>query len=241
MKNSNGENLVLDIRENNASIRNTIKATMKLDDSITSWNLKALEKIIVIDSIGADAARREAAFERRRSNNIFTWAIIGGLADASNGEDSALDGALLGGLFGAATTSGSGDPEARVLLIFTNGDKLGLVVNQDELLKIMEVNQDDVIGGMSTNPLTDEQKRMVLNERKSAHLYKFYIYAAVLMGALFIQIMMAPGENAGSFWIGYSRLVQLATFVGSLTSVAIGLEVFKEYKIEDFIKTGEKL
>ena len=241
MKNSKGEILILDIRNDSTTIRNAIKATMKLDDSITSWNLKALEKIIVIDSIGADAARREAAFERRRSNNIITWAIIGGLADASNGDDSALDGALLGGLFGAATTSSSGDPEARILLIFTNGDKLGLVVNQDELLKIMEVNQDDVIDGMSTNLLTDNQKRMVLNERKSAHLYKFYVYAAALMGAFFIVTIMGPLENEHWFWIGYFRFVQLASVVCSLTCVLIGLEVFKEYKIEDFIKKGETL
>lgn len=190
MKNSSGKELVLNLGNDISNIEKPISSNTNLQNTCESWNLRALDSICIIDSLVDDQNRKQLAFKRKRENNILAWALIGGALDSTSGEDSVLDGALLGGLFGFASSGSADTPQASILLTFTNGDKLGLTVNQKELLQIMEVKQEDgLIAGKLVAPLTSSQKTYILECRKSEEQSENLMVSFMcIVGALFSKI-----------------------------------------------------
>ncbi|MDN5477410.1 MAG: hypothetical protein L0G48_02715 [Staphylococcus equorum] len=168
MKNTQGKEITFNLSEHSASIQEVIDSDTSLNGTVSTWNLSALDSINVIDSINDDKHRKEIEFKRKRKNNVITWAVIGSILDASSGDDSILDGVLLGGLFGLASSGSPKDPEASILLTFTNGDKLGLIVNKTELLKLMEVpQQENLIDGKTVRILSNTEQNQVIESRRS--------------------------------------------------------------------------
>lgn len=180
MKNTLGDELSLNLGEHYALIQEIIDSDTNLNGTIATWNLKALDSINVIDSINDDKQRKEIEFKRRRKNSVITWAVIGGVVDASSGDDSILDGVLLGGLFGYISSGSVKDPKASILLTFTNGDKLGLIVNQIDLLRIMEVPQDaNLIDGKTVRILSSTEQNCVVESRRSKEFFKSMVFGAL--------------------------------------------------------------
>ncbi|MFL1616221.1 hypothetical protein GHT89_16625 [Acinetobacter baumannii] len=241
MKDTLGKQLVIEITKNNSSIREPITSNTNLNASIDTWNLNAIDSIQVIDSIRDDHARKEVAFHRRRQNNIVTWAVMGGVIDGVSGDDTVLDGVVLGGLFGMATSGSAEKPIARILLTFTNGDKLGLTVDQDELLKIMEVKQvDDLVAGKKNKSLTLEQRDLILNLRRS-RVNTTHISMAVLSFVVACFVFMTTDISDDLI---YWKILLYICFFGlilcSLTFVLLGLELIKQRPKESFIRANEK-
>lgn len=117
MKDTNGNYLEFYIQNNEFKIVEKLTVNTNLANKISTWNLKAIESINIMDSIEHDANRKKAVFKRKKRNNIITWAVIGGLLDGSDGNDSVIDGLLLGGLFGAVTSGNAAKPD------FKNGSR----------------------------------------------------------------------------------------------------------------------
>lgn len=188
MKNTQGKDVLLNVGANSASIQEEIDSDTNLNGTITIWNLNALDSINVIDSISDDRTRKEIAFKRKRKNSVITWAVIGGALDASSGDDSILDGVLLGGLFGLASSGSVKEPEASILLTFTNGDRLGLIVNQKELLKLMEIpQQDNLIDGKTIRVLTSAEQIQIIESRRANEFFNLIvigIFGGVALGFL---------------------------------------------------------
>ncbi len=101
-------------------------------------DLQELESIRVITNHDDDLAMRQADAKRRRSSNVLAGAAFGALLDGSIGDDSILDGALIGAAFGYAGTPGVGEPLARVQLGFRDGRIDSFQVSRDEITLLHE-------------------------------------------------------------------------------------------------------
>jgi hypothetical protein len=218
MKNTLGKEITFNVGEQSASLQEVIDSDTNLNGTISTWNLSALDSINVIDSINDNKTRKEIAFQRKRKNNVITWAVIGGILDASSGDDSILDGVLLGGLFGLASSGSAEEPEASILLTFTNGDKLGLIVNKTELLKLMEIpQQENIIDGKSVKVLSKKEQNQVIESRRSNELTNQLV--KVMLGMVAIGIFnLFFGEdikelNHGSLLLSLCNIGSMIVFI----------------------------
>ncbi|WP_336767057.1 MULTISPECIES: hypothetical protein [Acinetobacter] len=237
MKNTQGKEITFHVGEQSASLQEVIDSDTNLNGTISTWNLSALDSINVIDSINDDKTRKEIAFKRKRKNNVITWAVIGGILDASSGDDSILDGVLLGGLFGLASSGSAKEPEASILLTFTNGDKLGLIVNKTELLKLMEIpQQENIIDGKTVRVLSNKEQNQVIESRRSNELTNQLVM--VMLGMVAIGIFnLFFGEdikelNHGSLLLSLANIVSMIVFALHVMYVAgiFGKKSDEEYK-----------
>ncbi|AGQ12288.1 hypothetical protein ABTC85_15495 [Acinetobacter baumannii] len=243
MKNTQGKELNLILGDRYASVQEVLDSKTNLNGTVASWNLKALDSIHVIDSINDDQKRNEIAFKRKRKNNVITWALIGGVLDASSGEDSILDGVLLGGLFGYASSGSVEKPEASILLTFTNGDKLGLYVNQNELLKIMEVQQEDnLIDGKKIGNLTVEQQQIVIESRRNDEFFNQLLAAVIMLIGIGLFNFLF-GEDVKQEVTHGALLLYIANIGGMLCFIYVVLYatgVIGNKTDEEFKKPNEK-
>jgi len=99
----------------------------------------------------------------RLKNNIVSGAIIGGLIDASEGEDSILDGILLGATFGALAT-GREEPKALIGLLLSDGSVIPFEVNKEEFSILKSVAVENQTKGIT--PSTPIRKRPLTKEEK---------------------------------------------------------------------------
>ncbi|WP_334070000.1 hypothetical protein [Acinetobacter colistiniresistens] len=237
MKNTQGKEITFHVGEQSASLQEVIDSDTNLNGTISTWNLSALDSINVIDSINDDKTRKEIAFKRKRKNNVITWAVIGGILDASSGDDSILDGVLLGGLFGLASSGSAKEPEASILLTFTNGDKLGLIVNKTELLKLMEIpQQENIIDGKTVRVLSNKEQNQVIESRRSNELTNQLVM--VMLGMVAIGIFnLFFGEdikelNHGSLLLSLANIVSMIVFALHVMYVVgiFGKKSDEEYK-----------
>ncbi len=242
MKSTQGKELIIKLSQHYATIQEALDSDTNLQGTVTSWNLKALDSINVVDSINDDRQRKEVAFKRKRKNNVLTWALVGGLMDASSGDDSIIDGVLLGGMFGYASSGNVEKPEARILLTFTNGDKLGVVVDQDELLQVLEVKQEDsLIDGKFVRSLSKTQKDAVLDSRRSDEQISYLILACLcLFGGFFLNGFL----NVTVEDVPHGQLLlNFATWGIGLTGLGfalLGCGFFGRKSKECYLKEGEQ-
>lgn len=242
MKSTQGKELIIKLGQHYATIQEALNSDTNLQGTVTSWNLKALDSINVVDSINDDRQRKEVAFKRKRKNNVLTWALVGGLVDASSGDDSIIDGVLLGGMFGYASSGSVEKPEARILLTFTNGDKLGVIVDQDELLQVLEVKQEDnLIDGKFVRSLSKTQKDVVLDSRRLDEQTSYLILACLcLFGGFFLNGFL----NLTVEDVPHGQLLlNFATWGIGLTGLGfalLGCGVLGRKSKECYLKDGEQ-
>lgn len=150
----------------------TIGHKTPLSATIKEWDLIQLETLMTVDSLRDDETRKLATHKNRKRKNIALGAVIGGVIDASAGDDSIVDGILLGALFGAFSTSSPTNPKAQVALIFSDGAHLAVEVSKDEYTQLQvfaKANQGKNTEGCSSSTkerkLNASEVNMILNRR----------------------------------------------------------------------------
>lgn len=110
----------------------SFRAHFDLMGTIKIWDLNQITSILTVDSLKNDELRKKEIHRRRKRSNILLGAVVGGLMDASEGDDSILDGVLIGAAFGAIATGSPSDPRAQIGILFQDGGTLSLDVSKEE-------------------------------------------------------------------------------------------------------------
>lgn len=106
---------------------------------VTEWNLDALRTIVVTDTSADDKRRRDAKHAADVRDGAAAGAVIGGVVDASSGDDGIADGVLIGALFGAACAGAPGKETAHIGLIFSDGSSLPVEVDRSEFTRLQTI------------------------------------------------------------------------------------------------------
>lgn len=113
------------------SIRKAVNRHTDLSKLQTQWNLCSLVNIITNDTLQADQTRVDAQYKRDIAMNMMLGAITGGVLDGMVGDDSIVNGVLIGTAFGAIATN-QRKPVAQVGLIFVDGKSVAIEVDKRE-------------------------------------------------------------------------------------------------------------
>lgn len=123
---------------------------------IIEYRLDRVKKVVTIDSIGEDQKRSieeqkdsEAQRIQNRGERVLLGAALGAGMDALSGDDSIVDGMLLGGLFGYASAGSSANaraPVAHIVICFSDGEKLPLIVDQKAMSLLVSKIEIDTKG-----------------------------------------------------------------------------------------------
>lgn len=108
-----------------------LSAASRIDAPRYRWNLAEIASIVTTDTL-ASAVARDAAVRQARTRRTLTGAVIGGAVDFTMGNDSILDGVLLGAAFGYLTSDSPQKITAKVGIIFNDGEALSLEVDATE-------------------------------------------------------------------------------------------------------------
>lgn len=130
---SNGSELYIatDNNQNPVAIRKKVGRQTDLSKLQTQWNLSNLVNIITNDTLQNDQSRIDAQYKRDIAINMMLGAITGGVIDNMIGDDSIINGVLIGTAFGAIATNKK-NPVAQVGLIFTDGESIAVEVDKHE-------------------------------------------------------------------------------------------------------------
>lgn len=171
------------------------------DTVIRQWDLTKLEKMFVGDSLESSKRRNETEHRTQLGTNIAAGAALGGLLDASNGDDSIVDGIILGGAAGAFMTSDEDEEEAKIGLIFSDGEILNLNVDMDEFTIIGSRLTSNKIKGVNTGAsMTKRQLRredieLIHDKRRTSKgMSNFLIFIMALAGLTLAPTILLP-EN----------------------------------------------
>lgn len=165
-----------------------LNASTPITIQIREWNLDQLETILTVDSVDDYEKRKKALHQRRRTKNMLLGGVVGGLI-ANSGDDSIVDGVLLGAAFGAICTSSPEEPKAQVGLLFSDGSHLAVEVNKDEYTQLQTLSvsshRQDVENFQSAfrdRSLTTSEVNSILNDR-ATNAFIRRIILAIIIGA----------------------------------------------------------
>jgi len=222
---ANGKSL--DLIDN--QIRETRFAQSSLLNTCKVWDLAHLDLIVTSDTIEDDRKRKTLEHKKRRNNNIATGAIAGGLIDGLSGDDSILDGVLIGAAFGAIATSGPGEATAKVGLLFSDNESLTVKVNGHEYSQLQTIAKQNARykrfpKGPSLTKQKATRKEMdgVLRDRAVGQLKILLIAAFVI--AIGSNVLAALASSAPS---SAAQADEFISFVGEFAKgipyVGVGL------------------
>jgi hypothetical protein len=155
-----------------------ISARLSLDAKVCAYDMNQAVHMVTSDTLDDDRMRQHIQNRKKRSGNILLGAVMGGLIDGSHGDDSVLDGIIVGAAFGAICSSNSADPRAKIGLIFADGETLTLSVDKEEYAQLnthMAKNQilpAALSQSKCERPLTLVEKNSVLCDRMLSSLLK---------------------------------------------------------------------
>lgn len=165
-----------------------IDSSSDLLSKVICWDLRQLQGITTYDCVKDDAARKKAAQKLSQRNSMLTGAVVGGVLDAAGGDDSILDGILLGAMFGAVCSANQDKAVGRIGLVFWDGSHLALAVDQDEytrLQSIAEANllapKPDVAPASTHCSLSREAMDNVLHRRSVSSMMFSFLFAMVTL------------------------------------------------------------
>lgn len=167
------------------------------------WDLNHLDLIVTSDTLEDDRKRKALEHKKRRNNNIAMGAIAGGMIDGLSGEDSILDGVLIGAAFGAIGTSGPGEATAKVGLLFSDNESLTVEVDSEEYSRLQTVAKLNARAkrfpkgpSMTKKLATKEEMDGVLRDRAFGQLKVLLIAAFVMaIGSSFLGAMASSGPS----------------------------------------------
>lgn len=223
-----------------------LNASTPITITIREWDLAQLETILTVDSLKDDEARKRALHKRRRNSNMLLGAVVGGLIDADSGDDSIVDGVLLGAAFGAICTASPEAPKAQVGLLFRDGSHLAVEVNKDEytqLQTLVSSNKHEAIdeskSAFKDRYLTDSEVDSILRDRATNAFIKGAL-SALLIAAMpslfsFLLEIMNPEQMLPDLFFSILPYVSIVgfiiVFIGSYSSTR---------RIESFLMGDEE-
>lgn len=184
----------------------TLDSDTSIDHKIREWNLSKLETLLTIDSLNDAAARQQALQKSRRNSNMLLGAVVGGIMDADVGDDSIVDGVLLGAAFGAICTSSQSDePKAQVGLLFQDGSSLAVEVNKYEYTQLqtnasanIKKQKDWLSPSFRDRYLSPKEVSSILSDRANSCFFRGGVVAMFLATMpylfLFMMRLMAPDQ-----------------------------------------------
>lgn len=194
---------------------------------VTEWDLEALQTIVVTDTSANDKRRRDAKHATDVRDSAVTGAVIGGVVDASSGDDGIVDGVLIGALFGAVSAGAPGKETAHIGLIFSDGSSLPVEVDRSEFTRLQTILAAKNVtstgrsagAGRTERKLSKSEIESILNARSSEKVGD--IMAAVFsVLAVSMLIVAYVKEFHGSTTIMGLGAILTAT----IAATAIGLK-----------------
>lgn len=177
-----------------------------LSKACKTWDLAHLDLIVTSDTLEDDQKRKAIEHKKRRNGNVVMGAIVGGLIDGSDGDDSILDGVLLGAAFGAIATSGPGAATAKVGLLFSDNESLTVELDSNDYSQLQTIAEQNARRGqfpegpsVKTISPTKNDMDCVLRDRAFDQLKKMLIFAVVIaLGSSFASSLPSSGLSGAS-------------------------------------------
>ena len=202
-----------------------------LSNNCRTWDMAHLDLIVTSDTIEDDRKRKAIEHKKRRNGNVVMGAIVGGLIDGSDGEDSILDGVLLGATFGAIATSGPGAAAAKVGLLFSDNESLTVEVDSNEYSHLQTIAEQNARHGqfpegpsVKTISPTKDDMEIALRDRAVDQLKKLLIAAFVIaLGSSVVAAMVSSGPSGAVGPTGATMLFAFSEIAKGLPYIGVGL------------------
>ena len=208
-------------------IRPALDSSTPIHKIIRVWDLSKLQTILTVDSLKDDEERKKALYKKRRTRNSLIGAIAGGVIDAETGEDSILDGVLLGAAFGAVCTTSPDKPMAQVGLLFCDGSYIAAEVDKEEYTKLQTLaaaNQKQYSPGIEAafidRNLTKNEVDAILIARSN-----YSLVWGVLSGLLIAIFPQFINFAFGFAKVDLNTIDSLKPFLNSLPYICIAMAV----------------
>lgn len=194
------------------------------------WDLAQLASIETVRSFAAAAARvRKRSATRWR--NVLFGAVAGGVLDASQGDDSIADGAILGGLAGLLFSPRIGDESAIVKLHFRDGRMLTLEVSRAEFAALEEAASAAALqphrpdsASFARRPLDEDEIAMILRMRRSQSALALFVVAGLFaIVPLWFGVLLTNAAGTASTDLGHLLTGAPFRYALMLLGPAIGL------------------
>ena len=184
-------------------------------------HLSRLSGIAIADTLADDQSRADKEHRRERNASMATGAVLGGLIDASSGDDGIVDGLLIGAAFGAIASGSPRDPKARLVLVFDSGERLAVSVDADEYAQIQAAQgarNDNAQGpaiierDYNSHELRDIESRADVHNKKALFFYGL-VSIGVLSSLSGIMLLFEDKSNASANLPGQASLHIIADFI----------------------------
>lgn len=208
--------------------------TISSNYTFKEYNLKAIKNLYIQD-LRSTGTRRKG---------FVSGAIIGGMIDASIGDDSIVDGAIIGGLLGSSTgTYVSGN--IYVTLQFFDNQTLNLKLDyESELMVLQEYaiknhtiensNLEKTVEIIEIDKKHFKQSRM--NQRL---LYGFLMVIAVLISYLLTHIDLASNSKDNPI-DQYSSALLNTQFTGLIPMIMFTLAIYMLFNAGGQVKRKQR-
>lgn len=170
-----------------------------ITSKVQVFDLSYATALVTSDSIKDDDTRNRIAHAQRKRNNMMAGAVFGALIDGSEGDDSVIDGMLLGAAFGSISTGSPSSPRAQIGIIFVGGEYASFEVNKHEYAQIQTLIAANVRNGVKDGPakasrqLTRQEADAVLSSRNSTRsLMGVILGLGMGMGAFVLPKVFVP-------------------------------------------------
>lgn len=176
------------------------EAGFPINHEYSEWSLDHLEALVTSDTIEDARKQNEVMNRKRRNENILAGALFGGFLDASQGDDSILDGILLGAAFGALVSSNTSKPVAQVGLVFVDGSPIPVEVDKYEYNQLQTIALRNFKRGEFPNTPARVKKTLAKSDvdqvLESRGLNRMIV--SVMAGVVFFAAMQFAGSMMGS-------------------------------------------
>lgn len=185
-------------------------ASNALDNKLIQWRMNAINSILVMQCTDTNDEKKIFNLNRNNKTKNVTWSVFGvgqdGLGKIDALEQDQINDDLMERLLDRDADINQpksslpsffrnfihDDPEPQmfnVLLGFTDGGRLALVVNQKELILILKTRQvKGLIDGSSYRLLTPKEKTEI---RKSNTKSDYILYAKLAVLVILVQLILA--------------------------------------------------
>lgn len=205
---------------------------------------------MICDSLEDNEARKHAIYKRRRNSNMILGAVVGGLIDTCNGDDSTVDGFFLGAAFGIICTSSPEEPKAQVGLLFCDGSHLEVEVNKDEYTQLQTLAASNQLEDAGESQSAFSDRNLTLSEvesslcDRSSNAFMKGVLSAIFIAAMPTILPFLLGilhleqslPDIISTSLQFSSALGFITFAGSFLSTR-RVESFLMREEQEFYRT----
>ena len=206
------------------SIRSAVDRHTDLSKLQTQYNLCNLVNIVTNDTLQDDQVRVDAQYKRDIAMNMMLGAITGGIVDGMGGDDSIVNGVLIGTAFGAIATD-KRKAFAQVGLIFADGESIAVEVDKQEysilqtfcIQNLKQIQDNEKIAPSKEHTKYNEQEYETVGSMRK--WWAFFTSAVLFFGMLlfiFSNFVVFGGGTDDAIASQVSRSDGLLANMGSI-------------------------